>query len=97
MNTEQEKSNRSAHQLAMRARQSLEVQGVTDVVSFDEQTVILDTVCGNMTIDGDALHIHVLNINDGLVTLDGRIDAITYFETESKKNAKSGLFGKMFR
>lgn len=97
MNTEQEKSNRSAHRLAMQARQSLEIQGVTDVLSFDEQTVSLDTVCGNMTIDGDSLHIHVLNIEEGMVTLDGRIDAITYFETENKKDGKSGLLGKLFR
>ena len=97
MNTEAEKNNRSINHVTLHARKALEVQGVIDVISFDEQTVTLDTDCGSMTIDGDALHIRVLNIEQGIVAMDGRIDAITYFDTESKKEEKSGLLGKLFR
>ncbi len=97
MITEQENTNRSLHQITMQARESLEVRGVTDVISFDEESVVLDTVCGSMNIDGNALHIHVLNIEQGIVAMDGRINSITYFETETSKDGKSGLFGKLFR
>ena len=77
-------------------RREITVSGVTDVVSFDEQTVVLDTVCGGMTVDGDRLHIHILNMEQGIVTMDGRIDAITYFENDSNKE-NGGFFKKLFR
>lgn len=98
MNAEAAKNNAGVHRVALLGRESLEVRGVTDVVSFDEQTVVLDTVCGGMTVEGASLHIHVLSIDEGIVTMDGRIDSITYYETESnEKNGKSGFFGKLFR
>lgn len=98
MNTETTKSNRSAHRVEMKSRESMEVQGVTDVISFDEQAVVLSTVCGNMEIDGSSLHIHVLSMEQGIVTMDGRIDSITYYEQNSEeKNGKGGFFGKLFR
>ena len=81
----------------MQARESLEIRGVTDVNSFDEEIVILETICGSMTIEGKKLHVHVLDMEHGIVTLDGKIDAITYFEAETKKDGKSGLFGRLFR
>lgn len=98
MSTEAAKINSTAHKLTLEAREKLEVHGVTDVVSFDEQTVVLNTVCGGLVVDGASLHIHVLNIDQGVVTMDGRIDSVSYYETEnSEKNAKGGFFGKLFR
>ena len=82
----------------MQERESLEVHGVTDVISFDEQMVVLHTVCGTMEIDGASLHIHVLNIEQGIVTMDGRIDSISYYETgNSEKDEKNSFFSKLFR
>lgn len=98
MNTEQTKSNKGRHHLAMQERKSLELYGVTDVLNFDEQSVVLCTTCGNLAVDGDGLHIHVLSIEQGIVTLDGRIDSISYYDTDSsEKGERSGFFGKLFR
>jgi len=98
MNAEAAKFNRTEHRLTMQGREALEVRGVTDVISFDEQTVVLDTVCGKLAVDGAALHIHVLNMEQGIVSMDGQVDAISYYESErEEKGSKSGLFGKLFR
>ncbi|MBQ9806645.1 MAG: sporulation protein YabP [Clostridia bacterium] len=98
MNVEAERSRRAEHKLTLCGRESLEVRGVTDVANFDEQTVVLNTLCGGMEIEGSALHIHVLNIEDGVVTLDGKIDSISYYEQESDgKDGKNGFFGRLFR
>ncbi|MBR3894758.1 MAG: sporulation protein YabP [Clostridia bacterium] len=76
----------------------MEIKGVTEVVSFDEQTVILNTVCGGLAVDGMSLHIQVLNLEQGIVTVDGRIDNLSYYETEhNEKTSKGGFFGKLFR
>ena len=98
MNAEAAKNNRSAHRVALNARESMEVRGVTDGVSFDEQTVILETVCGNMTVEGASLHIHVLSMEEGVVTMDGRVDSIQYYETQATDtDRKNRFFGKLFR
>ena len=99
MNTEANKAeNRPVHTVTMAGREKMEVHGVTDVISFDEQTVTLSTACGNMEIGGASLHIHVLSMEQGIVTMDGRIDSITYYEARSdEKNGRSGFFSKLFR
>lgn len=86
------------HRVSVLGRGSLEVFGVTDVMSFDEQTVTLATTCGTMEIVGASLHIHVLNVEEGTVTMSGRIDSITYFDTDSsEKEDKNGFFARLFR
>ena len=98
MNTEQTKSNKNPHHLSMQERKSLELHGITDVLNFDEQSVVLCTTCGTLAIDGEGLHIHVLSIEQGIVTLDGKIDSISYYDSDtSEKGEKSGFFGKLFR
>ncbi len=98
MGAEISKGNCMTHQISLKNRESMEVSGVTDVISFDEQSVVLSTVCGNMAVDGASLHIHVLSMEQGIVTMDGRIDSVTYYEQESTENdGKRGFFGKIFR
>ena len=97
MGDELKKKDHIVHQLTLQARESLEVRGVTDVISFDEETVVLDTVCGTMEVNGNALHIHVLSIEQGVVAMDGKIDSISYYETDRAENGKHGLWGKLFR
>jgi len=98
MNTEATKDQKNlSHRIVVNQRESMELSGVTDVISFDEQTVVLSTVCGEMAIEGSTLHIHVLSMDQGIVTLDGRIDSVTYYEHESSgKGEKQGFFGRLF-
>ena len=97
MNTEATKENKSVpHRITINQRESMELNGITDVISFDEQAVVLSTVCGEMAIEGSALHIHVLSMEQGIVTLDGRIDSVTYYDRETTvKGEKRGFLGKL--
>ena len=99
MSTEGTKISRdAAHRIQLLGRKSMEVCGVTDVISFDEQMVVLNTVCGNMEIEGTSLQIHVLNIADGIVAMDGLVDSIRYYDTnQNEKDGKNGFFNKLFR
>ena len=85
------------HKLTLNERKNLSVTGVTEVVSFDEQIVSLETVCGGMTVSGDGLHISVLNVEEGLVALDGKIDSIEYEDTVASEGGKKRLFGRLMR
>ena len=98
MGTEAAKLKNAEHKILLDARNALEIRGVTDVESFDEQTVILNTVCGGLAVDGMSLHIRVLNLEIGIVSVEGRIDSIAYYQTESnEKSSKKGFFGKLLR
>ena len=80
------------HKVAIDKRERMEILGVTEVVSFDDISVILKTVCGEMNIEGRALKIEVLDTERGVVSLEGKVDALYY--SEEKESRKGGLFGR---
>lgn len=98
MNAEAAKMNREAHRVIVEGRESMEVLGVSEVISFDDQAVLLKTACGDLSVEGASLHIRVLDPDRGLVTMDGRVDSINYYHSESSdKQGKHGFLGKLFR
>ena len=98
MSTETAKINYAAHQIILNARERLEIRGVTEVVSFDEQSVVLNTVCGGLSVEGSGLHVNDLSVEQGIVALEGRVDAIGYYETDGDdRKGGSGFFGRIFR
>ncbi len=80
------------HTISSQNREGLIVSGVKDVVSFDERGAVMETVCGNMAVEGGELQVTVLDLASGKVEIKGRLDAVYYFE--NKPTAKKGLFGK---
>ena len=92
MNERPEVNKASPHSFSSKMRNGIYIDGVNDVVSFDESGVVLLTSCGNMAIEGDQLHVTVLNIADGIVEIEGKIGGLYYFE--DKPSAKRGLFRK---
>ena len=62
MSTETAKINYAAHQIILNDRERLEIRGVTEVVSFDEQSVVLNTVCGGLSVEGSGLHVNDLSV-----------------------------------
>ena len=74
------------------------MRGVTDVISFDDETIELSTVCGNLTVEGNGLHIKVLNLAEGAVSVDGTVTALTYAEPrETERKGGKGFFGRRGR
>ena len=80
------------HAFSSRARVGIEITGVKEVISFDEGGVALETVCGNMAIEGEGLHVTTLSLSEGKVVVDGKINGVYYYE--SKPTVKKGLFGR---
>ena len=82
------------HSVIMEDRKSLLVGGVSDVDSFDEQTVIVYTDLGELTVRGSDLHINKLNTDTGELSLAGRIDGMMYTDDRDKTG---GFWGRLFR
>lgn len=86
----------NSHNISIRDRKHIDISGVKEVVSFDDLSVVLVTVGGDMTVEGTNLKIGVLDTDRGLVSIDGKISALLY-EDESSTDGKKGILGKIFR
>ncbi|MBQ9949462.1 MAG: sporulation protein YabP [Clostridia bacterium] len=75
-------------------REMLSVSGVRNVDEFNDTDICLDTDCGILHIDGGGLHITKLNLDDGIVLLEGNICGIV-FEEEAEE--RGGFFSKIFK
>ena len=83
--------------LSLQGRKYLSVNSVNDVIRFDEESVVLSTVCGTLTVEGTSLHVRVLNLEAGIVEIDGKIDALLYFDVpENDGSEKRGFFKRIF-
>lgn len=77
-------------------REKLSISGVLDVLSFDDQIVILETELGLLTVKGDNLRINKLSLDTAEVVIDGEICNLGYSEKDINQKS-GGLLGKIFR
>lgn len=86
--------NLKTHNLILENRRNLSLNGINDVLDFNEESVTLSGSCGVLIIRGEKLHISKLSLETGEVNLDGKINALVY--TEVNKD-KSRFFSKLFK
>lgn len=80
------------HKLQLSERQKLTMTGVTEVVSFDENAVVLQTSLGTLLIQGQGLQLKTLSLEGGQMAVDGTVTSLTYEEPR-----QDGLFRRLFR
>lgn len=84
-----------AHQIVMDDRKRAMLTGVTDVASFNEQEIIMLTEEGEISMVGEGLHISHLNLEEGKLTVEGRIAGIEYGDAPAGK--RGGILQRLFR
>ena len=89
------KKDTAIHNLILEGRKRLSVSGVTDVDSFDENTVLLYTNMGELTVRGSDLHVNDLSVTSGEMNIEGDIQAVIYGDKE--RQSPLGFIGKLFR
>ncbi len=90
-----QESTPSEHGFVVKARAHVEIRGMTEVISFDESSVLLATTSGHMNIEGTGLRVNILDVKEGTVSVDGHIDSIYYSDNESEDRSH-GFFGRLF-
>ncbi len=78
-------------------RGKLSISGVLDVLSFDDQVVILETELGLLTVKGENIRINKLSIDTSEVIVEGSISSLAYSDKENEKQKGSSLLGKIFK
>ena len=82
--------------LVLENRNRLNISGVLDVLSFDDQIIILETELGMLTVKGDNLRINKLSIDTSEVIVEGEIISLEYSNKDLDKKNESFL-GKIFK
>ena len=66
------------HDLSLKERGLLRLTGVSQVLNFDENTVVLDTTLGRLLVQGTDLKLKTLS-PEGVV-VEGKVSALVYEE-----------------
>lgn len=85
------------HRLLIQNREAVEVTGVINVDSFDDEEVILETEQGLLAIRGDDLHIKKLSLENGELAVEGLVLELAYFDDKRTRDRGKGFFERLFK
>ena len=81
------------HALTLTRREALTVTGVTEVVSFEDDAVMLRTAMGDLLVQGRQLQLKELSVAGGQVAVEGPVCALIYEEARPSGGWLHRLFG----
>lgn len=79
------------HRVTLSDRKKLTVTGVSEVISFDDSAVHMETVQGSLMVHGQQLRLKTLNPEGGQLEISGNVVALVYEEPRQK----SGWLGRI--
>lgn len=83
--------------LILENREKLNISGVIEVGSFNEEVVTMKTELGELTIYGYNLKINKLNVDNSEVSIDGNIQCLEYSDKNNGKSKNRNIFSQFFK
>lgn len=83
------------HIISIDNRERITVTEVSDVDSFNEQSILVSLKNGGLLIKGEKLHIQKLDLEEGKVIITGAIGSVAY--TEKKDKQEKGFLKKILK
>lgn len=80
------------HKLTLNERENLTMSGVTEVVRFDDESIVLRTSLGTLMVQGSGLQLKTLSLDGGQVAVDGNIQALIYEQSRTEHTGWRRLF-----
>lgn len=77
-------------------RKKLTLTGAEEVISFDDEKILLNTKLGFLTIKGSELKMNKLDVQNGDLIIVGNISSIVYSGKELKKE-KENIISRLFK
>ena len=74
--------------ITLRSREEFSIDGVVDILSFDENELAIETTLGRLYLDGEGLHVTELSVEEGKLGLKGKINALSYATDKEKKSGR---------
>ena len=86
-----------SHNINLLGRKTASITGVKKIENFDESEFLLETNMGFLKILGNGLEIIKLDTYEGDVSIKGKIDSITYIDSNTKNKKQESLISKLFK
>lgn len=90
-------SESGQHKILLTDRQILEVTGVLNVEKFTDDDILIETQLGLLGIKGEKMHMKQLNLDGGLIVIEGVIKSMLYTEITSTREKGKGLINRLFK
>ena len=84
------------HACRLENRNAASLTGVREVVSFDENQVVMDTDMGLLTIKGKDLHVSRLTVEKGELEVEGQVDSLAYSSNEAYRKTGQSILARLF-
>ena len=81
------------HTVLLDMRRRAVIEGVTDVLRFDENEVVVNTVQGALVVEGEGLHVCALSLDTGNIEIEGKLNGLLYEDKTEKKGR--GFFARL--
>src|SRR5690625_2625294 len=84
------------HNIHINNRKEIDITGVKDVDSFDNEEFLIETVMGYLLVRGEQLQLKNLNVEETTIQIKGKITELAYVDEQHAGRAK-GLISKLFK
>ncbi|WP_142413507.1 sporulation protein YabP [Hathewaya massiliensis] len=91
MNIEENKGG-----LKLKNREKLDIDGVLEVISFNEEEIILSTKLGGLNVKGHNLKMNRLDVTNGEVSITGTINSCIY-KNDKKSLKEESILKRLFK
>lgn len=88
-------SLKAEHKIVLNLREKLSITGVKEIINFDDKSLSAKTICGEINIEGENIHINVLNVEVGELEISGKISGIYYLDIYD--GDKKSLLARIFK
>ncbi len=76
-------------------RKKINLTGVKKLVSFNPEEFLIETTLGVILLKGQELEIIKLDTTDGILSIKGRVNSLTYMD--SNKKGESSFIARLFK
>lgn len=83
--------------IVLENREKLNITGIRDVLSFDDQIIIIETELGLLTIKGEDLKINKLSIDTSDFIVDGKVNSLSYSSSDGGIQKSKNILSKIFK
>ena len=94
---EERQASTGQHKLILTNRSKISLNGITDILSFDVNEILIETELGMLMIRGKDLHVNRLTLEKGEVDISGKVDSLQYSYLSTGNDRGESFFGRLFK
>lgn len=83
--------------VTLKNRKNLEITGIKKIESLNSEEFFIHTNLGEMLVRGEQLEMQHLDIEKGILWINGLVYSIEYVESLKKSKNKGNFLGKLFK